>query len=289
MQGHGTDVLAAVIAAVLACSAAPAMAADPETVRIPAPAISGGSLTGYLSKPATAQAPLPVIVAMHGCAGMFTPSGKVDKRSRAWATDLTGAGYAVLFLDSFGSRGLGSQCTVVNRQIVPADRAADAFAAVDWIATQPGLDANRIGLIGWSHGGSSALWTVAEGVGPHRSDFKMAVAFYPGCAPLLRSNTWRPRLPIEVHMGELDDWTPIEPCRALAQRHRFDLTAYPGAYHGFDAPDTPVRVRTGLTYSKSGDGTAHVGTEPVARAAAIKHVLATFAARLAPLTPVPRP
>jgi len=77
-------------------------------------------------------------------------------------------------------------------------------------------------------------------------------------------------------MGSADDWTPPDPCRQLTAKHNFPMTEYAGAYHGFDAPDSPVRVRTGLATPPDGSGRAHVGTDPVARAAAIKEVLATF-------------
>ncbi len=68
----------------------------------------------------------------------------------------------------------------------------------------------------------------------------------------------------------------------VAQPHgdgaRIDLVIYPGAYHGFDAPNSKVRLRKGLGAVKSGE--AHVGTDPTARAAAIREVMATLAAAL---------
>ena len=63
-----------------------------------------------------------------------------------------------------------------------------------------------------------------------------------------------------ILMGEDDDWTPAPPCHELAARFPDEITfvAYPGAYHDFDAPDRPVKVRTGAVSTPS--GLAHVGT-----------------------------
>jgi dienelactone hydrolase len=59
-----------------------------------------------------------------------------------------------------------------------------------------------------------------------------------------------------------------------------EIVAYPGAFHGFDAPDMAVRVRHNIAGTRS--GTATVGTDPTARADAIQRVPAYLAARLGP-------
>jgi dienelactone hydrolase len=48
------------------------------------------------------------------------------------------------------------------------------------------------------------------------------------------------------------------------------LVGYPGAYHDFDAPDRPVKVRTGTATTAT--GTAHVGTNEPARQDALARV-----------------
>jgi dienelactone hydrolase len=271
----------------MACHPAGAQTSNMETVTF-----GGAGITGYLMRPAVgaspapAPAPAPAIVALHGCGGVFTRTGGFNARETDWAKRWAAAGYAVLFPDSFGSRGLGPQCQVVNRQVVPRMRAGDAATAADWLAAQPFVDKTRLALIGWSHGGSTVLWTVRTGFKPAIADFKLAVAFYPGCRVLAEQPAlWAPRLPLTILMGSADDWTPPEPCRALDARlgptgnktAGWRYIEYAGAFHGFDAPNTPVRVRTGLVYSKNGDGQAHVGTDPAARAQAIDVVARTLA------------
>lgn len=88
-----------------------------------------------------------------------------------------------------------------------------------------------------------------------------------------QSRAWSPRLVPHVLIGSADDWTPPEPCRKLAERGAVRLIEYAGALHGFDAPNTPRRTRSGVAYSARGDGIVEFGTDPKARAAAIKEVM----------------
>jgi dienelactone hydrolase len=85
-------------------------------------------------------------------------------------------------------------------------------------------------------------------------------------------------VPLLVLVGEADDWTPAVPCRDYAARAgRVELVAYPGAHHGFDDPASRVRQRTGLGFTADGSGRAMVGTDPAARADAIRRVTAFLA------------
>jgi dienelactone hydrolase len=253
-----------------------------ERVTIPlaaGPLAGGGAgpLTGYLLKPENGAKPAPAIVALHGCGGLFTKKGAQNARERDWAARWTGAGYVVLLPDSFGSRGFGPQCELRERQVTPGMRAADVRAAADWLAAQAFVDKTRLAMVGWSHGGATVLWAVHRDAKPAVAEFKAAIAFYPGCRLVAERPDWAPRLPLTILIGGADDWTPPLPCRALGERPGVGYVEYPGAYHGFDAPNSPIRVRTGLTYTSNGDGRAHVGTDAAARAQAIEAVTRTLA------------
>jgi dienelactone hydrolase len=263
------------------CSVSPeTRAAAPETVRFAGPL--GITLTASLYRPA-ASGPRPAVIALHGCGGNMRGDGTgLIARVPDWTGRFLAAGYAVLWPDSFGSRGLGPQCQVANRDINPATRANDATAAADWLAAQPGIDTSRMALIGWSHGGSTVLRAVAASAKAPAVDYKIAIAFYPGCRPMAEregrdGKPWAARLPVTILMGGADDWTPPEPCRSLGIRNNVRYIEYPGAYHDFDAPNTPIRVRKGLTFTANNSGEAHVGTDPAARAAAIDEVMRVLA------------
>lgn len=240
------------------------------------PSRDGTMLDAVLLKPA-GQGPHPAAILLHGCGGRDGRDGRLDPRHADWAERLVQAGFVVLLPESFTSRGQGPQCAVRDRRILPwRERRADALGARDWLAAQPFVRADAIALMGWSHGGSTVL-AAADAPG-----FAGFVAFYPGCSRALRAASFAPAAPLLLLIGEADDWTPPAPCRALAGRAGPVVTyvGYPGVYHGFDAPDSRVRLRTGLAFTVRGDGTAHVGTDPAARADAIARVPAWLAERV---------
>jgi dienelactone hydrolase len=260
-------------------------AQEPEIVRFSPQGRPGTEITGYLFRPSQ-EGRAPAVVALHGCAGLFSPRRpeRLAPRQYDWAERLTAAGYAVLFVDSFRSRGIESVCTTrEHTEVVPRRRARDAVGAASWLTKQPFVDPERIALIGWSHGGSTALWAAARETASEGFEFRTAIAFYPGCRFVGWSTTWEPRVKVTILMGSEDDWTPPEPCRDLTQRFSksIRMVEYPGAYHAFDSPNLPLQVREGLAYSAHGDGRAHLGTNPEARAGAIDEVAAILRAAFA--------
>ena len=54
------------------------------------------------------------------------------------------------------------------------------------------------------------------------------------------------------------------------------MTAFPGAYHDFDAPGG-IRVMHNVPNSQNADRSVHAGTDPAARAAALLAVPAFLA------------
>lgn len=252
-------------------------AAEPIKIAIPTadPALS---LNGYLLRP-DGNGPFPAVVALHGCGGVFrheAQGGKFSSRHADWAARLLAAGYVVLFPDSFGSRNAPGQCSVADRVASPRTRAEDAKAAARWLAAQKFVDPARLGLMGWSNGGSTVLWAVTGKHAASEADFKVAVAFYPGCRTPLAKAQGNPRMPLTILMGAADDWTPPEPCEAFAKERGARIVLYPNAYHGFDSPNSKVRQRKNLAFTKNKDGKAHVGTNPEARQKAIVEVMAIF-------------
>jgi dienelactone hydrolase len=260
-----------------AIPAGPSHAWEPEEVTISSPLASKGPFTAQLLRP-QGPGPFPTVVALHGCGGLFNKEDDLAKRETDWADRLVGAGYAVLLPDSFTQRGLRQICTVHDRTIFPKDRADDVAAAVDWLSKKSYIDSSRLALMGWSHGAMTTLWAVRPGFMDGAPQFKTAIAFYPGCREIAKLADWKPRLPLTVLIGAADDWTQAGPCRELAERTGFKFIEYPDAYHGFDAPNSKMRVRKRLGAVKSGE--AHVGTNPEARAAAIKEVMGNLAAAL---------
>jgi dienelactone hydrolase len=272
MTGRFTAALATLV-----LLSSPVAASDYEDVSFTSYSKDGATIAGYLLRPETTAERAPAVIALHGCGGLFTRKGELIKRHSDWAERLAAAGYVVLLPDSFGSRDIDSICNTRERTITPRDRAADAAAAADWLAAQPFVDPERIAVLGWSNGGSTVLWSVSEAYKPKTVEWRTAIAFYPGCRLPSESPNWSPRFKPYVLIGSADNWTPAAPCRTLAERDAVLLIEYPGAVHGFDAPDTPRRTRPGVAYSATEDGAVEIGTDPKARSASIKEVMTILA------------
>lgn len=182
--------------------------------------------------------PFPAVIVLHGCNG-------VSQNTRVWARRLASWGYAALIIDSFSSRGLQQVCDG-SRALPGPERARDVFAAAAYLRSRSDIDGGRIGVLGYSHGGWTALnastkKSIAEaGVPP----FRAIVALYPFCpikvAPPLASD-------VQIFTGDADDWAKASNCRTFVDKyaadapHRPALVVYPGARHSFNS-NRPDRV-----------------------------------------------
>ena len=197
-------------------------------------------LTGELTLPA-GPGPFPAVVLMHGCGGVGNAEG-------GWVDPLTRAGYATFVVDSFTGRGMSEVCTN-GRTLVAIQRIPDAYGALRILATHPRLDATRLVLMGFSHGGgvtfgASTRWAHDRYASRAGAAFRAFFPFYPGC-----NSVYPERLsisaPLRIHIGEMDDWTPAAPCRDLVEALRgsgqdAEITIYRGAHHSFDNVGRPV-------------------------------------------------
>lgn len=260
-------------------------AAEPEIVQFQSLHRDKAMLRGFLQMPA-ATGPYPTILLLHGCSGPVTSKGKIAGRERAWMERLAEEGYVVLLLDSFNPRGFREICTVRNRPITEHDRPYDAYAALRWLRTQPYVRADRVAVMGWSHGAMTTLSAISrakvEEIGWRDPGFVTAVAFYPGCLDLTK-RAYHATVPLLMQLGEKDDWTPARHCQRLVERMRKQsepvaLDTYAGAYHGFDNPTGKVRTRS--TSNTGGTRTVHVGRDPQAAKMSAVRTLAWLAAAL---------
>jgi dienelactone hydrolase len=270
--------LIVLVAAGLAVFSAGASAA--EQVDIPAGDVH---LKATLYRPVGAG-PFPAVVALHACDGLYGSDGQIEPRYAEWGERLSAAGFAVIFPDSFGSRGLASQCRVRERAVRASRlRTVDANAARHWLQQQPWVTAERISLLGWSHGATTALWTVRRRGADHGKtpDFRSAALLYPNCRRSVVS-AWSARIPTLILIGRADDWTLASTCEQMVAGARgrsaaASLVVYPGAAHDFDRADLARQERTGIANTPNAAGRVHIATDAAARADAFKRVPEWFA------------
>ena len=214
--------------------------------------------------------PAPAVALLHGCGGPYDRQGRLGQRMLDYAALLNRQGMHALVVDSLTPRGERELCTqrVGTRAVTQANRRLDALAAVAWLAQRPPVDAKRIGLMGWSNGGSTVLAATNE---RHAEVAKaavkpaFAVAFYPGCEAELKRG-YETLVPLLLLVGEADDWTPAAPCHELAQSARGvkpEIEGYAGAYHGFDSA-AQVRLRKEVPNGVNPGQGVHVGGDAAA-------------------------
>jgi dienelactone hydrolase len=220
---------------------------------------AGLALDGYWY-PAIGKA--PTIIALHGCGGMLNAQGKPNLRTAGYAKLLNAEGWHVLYVDSLSPRGIKSVCGG-NDAVTQAQRVADVQSAVAYLSAHSDVDASRLAILGWSHGGSTGLLANSASVN-YAVAPKAVVTFYPGCGSREAQARWQPALPHLMLLGAADNWTPPAPCQSLAERfpQKIRVHTYADAHHGFDS-DAPVRPV--VLSTPRGARTVHAGGNTAAK------------------------
>ena len=240
------------------------------------------------------------VVMLHGCSGPYEAGGGLAERMRDYAARFQAQGWSVLVLDSLTPRGERELCTqkIGQRRVTQANRRLDVWGALKWMAEQPGVDARKLGLIGWSHGGSAVLAALqADRYEPRAAEVPrpaFGVAYYPGCGDVARvGRAAAPAAPLLMQLGREDDWTPAQPCINWAESviqsgqgsaAQLEVAVYPQAYHGFDGT-APLRLRADVPNGVRPGSGVHVGGHPPSRDASLQRLsdwLARFATGFKP-------
>lgn len=164
------------------------------------------------------------VILAHGCAG------PVQSVQGAWSAILRDNGFNTVIFDSWQFRKVsGGVCTTYA--VTGDQRVNEVQLVVSWLKKQEWHAEGKIFLMGWSHGGITALAASTK----KELGLTKVVAMYPRC------DRWysRPVVPTQVHIGEADDWTPAHYCNGLydgffSKSDLGKVFMYPGVYHGYD-------------------------------------------------------
>jgi len=204
---------------------------------------AGVSVPATLRFPERPRDRYPAVVVVHTISGF-------QEANEGWlAAELRRSGFATLTYDSFSARGLSQSAVVGSRTGPPlASGVADAFAALHFLAGHPRIDADRIGIDGFSFGGEVAHLTAFEVLravmATGSSRFAAHVATYPGGSYGARAEAGAyTGAPILMLLGEKDDNLPVAKAEgylayASAAGHPAPIATvvYPGAFHAWTAP-----------------------------------------------------
>lgn len=194
-------------------------------------------LTGELRLPSMATGRVPAVILVHGIGGIQTNHDD-------WARVLNDWGIAAFIVDSLSGRGI-TAFTPDDYKLAGLARMLDAYRALGALAQDPRVDRDRIAVMGFSAGTGAAVFSAMERFravyGPPGVQFAAHVCLYASCFARFRDDTKVVARPNRLFHGTADDWTPIEPCRALVADMRkggadATLTELAGATHVYDHP-----------------------------------------------------
>ncbi|MBX3510847.1 MAG: dienelactone hydrolase family protein [Hyphomonadaceae bacterium] len=216
-------------------------------------------------------APFPVVVMLHGCGGRRP---FMQEMAHVAAT----AGAAVINVDSFAPRGISRTAAIATvctgMRLHGRERAGDLYAALAWARTQTWADAERFGVIGWSHGGWTILDALALRTGPEMERATRLQALppeplqglaatlivypYAGVGSLVGRRPWRVAPASTAIVAERD--FIVGDVRVPLERQRghgapLDVLVFHGATHAFEdahAEDPRVRFNPRATEREHG-------------------------------------
>lgn len=224
---------------------------------------ANGELQAEIIRPKGTSGPIPFVILLHGCSGMNSTLYK-------WAHDYGGrlvrAGYGVLVLDSFATRGLGPDgiCSDPSQLNWARRRADDAYAALDWLIEQKIADPKHVYVLGRSNGATTTLIIMNRILGDlHEHLFAGGFAMQPSCY-LMKNVEFYAR--VHLFLAEKDEATSPVLCGQMADSQRafpVQKTLWKGAHHAFQDRQ-PLRMFHGY----------HIGYNAAAAEGTIKAIIA---------------
>ncbi len=199
------------------------------------------TISGQLRIPYAAE-PIPAVVVLHGSAGL-------DSRGNLYIEALNDAGIATLEIDMWAARGLSGGG---DRPPLPSFTVPDAFSALKYLAENPAIDANRIGVLGFSWGGVVTMLAATDYYTNENGEdltFAAHIAHYPVCwaytvgLPGIFFDNLTGS-PVLIQIGDQDDYdNGPGPCEALAAPFtNVSVNVYKNSYHAWDRLQPAITV-----------------------------------------------
>ncbi len=191
------------------------------------------NIHGFLTLPgSTTKSPLVVIVPGSG--------GYKSWMQDMVAKRLNDIGIATLVIDSFTGRGITEVATDQSK-VSTAATVIDGFAALKALEGRTEIDTSRLGITGFSRGGTVAMFTqekkLLEAMKLGGIQYASHLPMYPACSTTFEKPS-PTAAPIWFLMGDKDDYTPISQCAPYIERLSsagglVRSKIYPNSHHGF--------------------------------------------------------
>ncbi|MBR1631678.1 MAG: S9 family peptidase, partial [Paludibacteraceae bacterium] len=145
----------------------------PKKEWISVPNAQGDMLNGWMVKPAEAAAGQPCPVLMVQYSGPNSQLVK-DQWKMDWEYYLAQQGIIVVCVDGRGTGARGSKFRKCTYRHLGRMEAEDQQAVARWLGRQDYVDAERIGIWGWSYGGYQVLYSMSTGTNLFRCGIAVA-------------------------------------------------------------------------------------------------------------------
>ncbi|MEM0998022.1 MAG: S9 family peptidase [Bacteroidota bacterium] len=148
---------------------------EPEFMQIPTE--GGEKLNAYIIRPADfdESKAYPVMMHVYGGPGSQTVKNQYLGFNYFWHQMLAQKGYIVVSVDNRGTGGRGEDFKKVTYGELGKYETLDQIAAAKWLGQQSWVDADRIGIWGWSFGGYMTSLCLTKGGGT----FSLGIAVAP--------------------------------------------------------------------------------------------------------------
>ena len=244
------------------------------------PAADGTPLDAYLIRPSTFDPAreYPLLVHTYGGPGSQEVVDRWGGTERLWHHYLAETyGVLVAGVDNRGTGGRGKAFKTLTQDRLGILEAEDQIAAARWFGAQPYVDAERMGIWGWSYGGYLALLAMTYGDGPATFHAGIAVApvtnwrtydtiyterylstpqlnptGYDAGSPTTYAANLRDDQELLIVHGDADDNVHVQNTMAMvdalqAANKPFEMMLYPGRNHGIYGGRTRLHLYTMLT------------------------------------------
>ena len=252
----------------------------PDPAFMTVPGADGTPLNAYLVTPRDFDPTraYPLLIHTYGGPGSQEVRNSWAGTERLWHQYLAETyGVLVAGVDNRGTGGRGKAFKTLTQNRLGILEAEDQIAAAQWFGAQPYVDADRMGIWGWSYGGYLSLLAMTYGEGPDTFHLGMAVApvtswrqydtiyterylstpqknpegYDLGSPTTYAANLADDQDLLIVH-GDADDNVHVQNTMAMvdalqAENKQFDLMIYPGRNHGIYGGNTRMHLFTMLT------------------------------------------